>query len=243
MENILNFRKLAEGMKNAEGKEVRNIYRSADSSTASTSDIEFLVENKIVDIIDLRSENEICKLPPINDERITRVHINIINHGKQNEFAEFSVDKLKGIMLRLYSEEFVSTDGYADEMAHILSLQGNPFMFHCTAGKDRTGTTGAILMHIFGFTKAQIIEEYLKIDEEIVKVIRDSNLKTFASKNVELDADAREIVDDLSSIKVEFIEAYFAGVEESYGSFDAYVEKKLKLTKADIEKLKEYYLV
>ncbi len=243
MEKLLNFRKLAEGMKNVDGRAIKNIYRSADSSTASTTDIEFLVENNILDIIDLRSENEICKLPVINDDRITRVHINIINHGKQNEFAQFSVNKLKGIMFRLYSEEFVDTDGYADEMAYILGLEGNPFMFHCTAGKDRTGTTGAILMHILGFTKEQIFEEYLKIDEAIVQVIKDSNLKTFASKDVELNEEAMEIVEDLSTIKVEFLEAYFSAVDEAYGSFDAYVEKKLKLTKADIEKLKEYYLV
>ncbi len=242
MEKILNFRKLADGMKNVDGKKIKNIYRSADSSTASSADIEYLVENNILDIIDLRSQHEISKLMTISDERINRVHINIISEAKQNEMAKHNFDK-KNFMLDLYGDDFVVTDGFADEMAYILSLEGKGFMFHCTAGKDRTGITGAVLMHVLGFSKEQIIEEYLRIDEAIVQALRESNFKIFADRNIELTDELRQIVNDTSCIKVEFIEEYFKGINEAYGSFDTYIERKLKLTKADIEKLKEYYLV
>ncbi len=243
MEKLLNFRKLADGMKNVEGKEIKNIYRSADSSLASKSDIDYLVENNIIDIIDLRSPMEIEKHPTISDERVKRVHINIIDHGKQNEMAKFSIDTMQNIMVELYRDEFVDTDGYTEEMAYILGLKGSPFMFHCTAGKDRTGTTGAILMHVLGFTKEQIIEEYLKIDELLIKHIREQNKKTFNELKIELTEDAMKIVEDLSGVRKEFIDAYLNRIDEVYGTFDKYVETKLKLTSADIEKLKEYYLV
>ncbi len=242
MEKLLNFRKLAEGMTNVEGKKLKNIYRSADSSTAAKEDIEYLVENNILDIIDLRSEYEISKLMTISDERINRVHINILNHAKQNELAKFSFDKMKTMMMSLYEEEFAETDGFANEMAYILELEGRPFLFHCTAGKDRTGITGAVLMYILGFTKEQIVEEYLKIDDAIVETIRQANFKIFADNNVELNDEVRQVVNDTSCIKVEFIDAYFNSVCDVYGTFDNYVENKLKLSKFKIEKLKEYYL-
>ncbi len=243
MERILNFRKLADGMKSIDGKEIKNIYRSADTSFASKSDVGYLVENNIIDIIDLRSPMEIDKHPTISDERVKRVHINIINHGKQNEMAKFNIETMQNIMVELYRDEFVETDGYTEEMAYILGLKGSPFIFHCTAGKDRTGTTGAILMHVLGFTKEQIIEEYLKIDEALMKHIREQNMIIFEKLKIELSEDAMKVVEDLSGVRKEFIDAYLNRVDEVYGNFDNYVETKLKLTREDIEKLKEYYLV
>ncbi len=243
MEKLLNFRKLAEGVKNSEGKEIKNIYRSADSSLASANDIEYLVENNILEIIDLRSQPEIDRRPVISDERVRRVHINIINDGRQNQMSQFTFDKMNDVMIELYEKDFVESDGFAVEMKHILGLDGKPFMFHCTAGKDRTGVTGAILMHILGFTKEQIIEEYLLIEEALIKYIRELNLRGFEQRQVKLTEETMKILDDTSGVKKDFIDAYLNKVDEVYENFDAYIEQKLKLTDEDRQKLKEYYLV
>ncbi len=242
MEKLLNFRLLAEGMKNTEGKGIKNIYRSADPSSATVSDVNYLVENNILDIIDLRSLHEINKLPVISDERVKRVHINIIDEAKQNQMSQFKFEEMSNFMVDLYATDFVETEGFKEEMAFILGLNGSPFLFHCTAGKDRTGVTGAILMHILGFSKEQILEEYLKIDQLLVTAIKTKIMSDFEKHNIVIDEVAEKIINDTCSVKRDFIEAFFEGVTKNYSSFDKYIEDKLKLTSEDREVLKDYYL-
>ncbi len=61
MKNILNYREVAAGQKNKDGKEIKNIFRSADVSFASQADMDLLLESGIKNIIDLRSEEEMKK--------------------------------------------------------------------------------------------------------------------------------------------------------------------------------------
>ncbi len=237
MERILNYRKLANGMKNNEGKEIIGIYRSADVSFASESDIERLVELSIKNIIDLRSSGEISEL--LEDTRINITNIDIIGHGRQNEVDKYAANDLAKIMIDLYESDFVKTDGFKQELDHILSLSGENFLFHCSAGKDRTGITGAILMHLLGFSYEQIMDEYLTIDDTLVTYIMNKVLKQFEQSNIDIDISSLKAI---SSVTEGFLEAYVLGVTDNYGTVDNYVEKKLDITNEKIELLKKYYL-
>ncbi len=181
MNRILNFRKLADNQTNNEGQEIINIYRSADVSFANIGDIEKLIDLNISNVIDLRSNQEVSQHPQLEDMRIKIKHINVIGNGKQNLVEDFDPKQLLEFMIDLYRNDFVTIEGFKNEFNYILSLNGAPFLFHCTAGKDRTGITGVILMHILGFTKQQIIDEYLIIDQTLVDSIYERFTENLAS--------------------------------------------------------------
>jgi protein-tyrosine phosphatase len=53
------------------------------------------------------------------------------------------------------------TDGAAS-LAAIAELvaTGTPLLFHCAAGKDRTGVVAAFLLSLVGVARAEIVEDY-----------------------------------------------------------------------------------
>lgn len=240
MERILNFRKLADGKLNSEGKSIRNIYRSADVSPASQTDIASLKEKDILNIIDLRSDVERAETPLLNDEKIEIKHVNIIDNARQNDIGSMNFAHAEGVMVELYRESFVNTDGFKTELEYIKSLNGKGFLFHCAAGKDRTGITGAILMYILGFSKEQIVEEYLILDPLLIDAILTQIKEKVEAYGIELDL---EKVKSLACVVPEFINGYFEAIDSKYGNFDNYLQTKLEVTTEDIIQLKADYLV
>ncbi len=236
MEQILNFRPVAADVVNNEGRKIKNIYRSADPSNASHEDINQLVELGIKNIIDLRSSAEISNL--IDHPEIKIANIDIIGNGEQNQVDKYEVHELAEIMINLYQREFIATDGFTAELEHIISLEGQPFLFHCTAGKDRTGITAAILMHLLGFSYQDIKREYLQIDEQLVNAMMTKVLEHYK----EVDDVHFDSVRAVASVSEDFLEAYLLGITDEYGTIDKYLESKLKVTDKYVAKLKDYYL-
>ncbi|WP_019546453.1 tyrosine-protein phosphatase [Streptomyces sulphureus] len=88
-------------------------------------------------------------------------------------------------------------------------------VFHCSAGKDRTGWGAAVLLTLLGVPRATVEADFLA-----------SNAYTGNPEAVELS----------------WLKAAFDKVDDLYGSFDAYVEKGLGLDTATVEALKEKLL-
>lgn len=239
MDNILNFRKLAAGEVNNEGKQIKGIYRSADPSFASLLDQEELIKLGVKSIIDLRSEEEICAHPQVSNEKLVVKWIDIIGNGTQNKVEEFSAEELNKLMIELYRTLFVQTEGFREEFKYIDSINGDGFLFHCTAGKDRTGITGIILMHILDFNKEQITNEYLTIDQRLV----DSIFKRFLGDITPEDDEKAEVLKGIATVKQGFIDAFYEGVESNYESLDKFIEEKLQITVDMKNKMKANYLV
>ncbi|MGG7568698.1 tyrosine-protein phosphatase [Rhodovulum sp. DZ06] len=62
---------------------------------------------------------------------------------------------------RGYVEDFGDTFASAVRTALESAADGRPAIFHCTAGKDRTGLTAALILSLVGTPKARIIENYM----------------------------------------------------------------------------------
>ncbi len=239
MERILNFRLLADGMVNKDGKKIKNIYRSADVSEASDKDIEELISKDILNIIDLRNEEEMTTLIDQKDSRF-KVHNNqIIKDVRQNDISKITPNLIYDFMIELYREKFVVTEGFKNEMDYILSLDGEAFLFHCTAGKDRTGITGAILMYILDFDTKDIIKEYLNIDPILVQHIY-NKIQSFLCQ-LSTDEDLLKIK-GCATVEEKFILEFIIGIKDKYSTIDNYIEEKLNLSDSKLNKLRKIYL-
>ncbi|MEV4257780.1 tyrosine-protein phosphatase [Spirillospora sp. NPDC049652] len=91
-----------------------------------------------------------------------------------------------------------------------LAAQPDSALFHCTAGKDRTGWGAAVLLTILGVDRATIYNDYL-------------------ASNTYYGSD---------SVRANWLDAAFAEVDRSFGSFDNYVRQGLGVSDATIASLK-----
>ncbi len=109
-----------------------------------------------------------------------------------------------------------------------------PQIFHCTAGKDRTGLASALLLRILGVPPETVFDDYelsnlylTKLTKRVIRHIRLISLFRGDANTVRpiLVADRR------------YLEASFEAIDAGWGGFDRYVEHGLGLDGAAIEAL------
>jgi protein-tyrosine phosphatase len=109
-------------------------------------------------------------------------------------------------------------------------------LFHCTAGKDRTGIAAAIILYALGVDEETIFNDY----EATNYYRRNENAKAIAQMTKYYGLDEK-MATNMMGAKREYIQATFATIKAQYGTMDNYLEKVLGLTKAKIATLKKYY--
>ncbi len=115
-----------------------------------------------------------------------------------------------------------------------LAEEGTPILFHCTAGKDRTGWLTAILLTALGADRETVYADYLLTNERAAE-------GRGAEARAKLLAILRQMVGDrqpigpLIDVRREYLQAAFDEVETKYGSFDAYLRDGLG---ADVDRLR-----
>lgn len=226
LQSVLNFRNLAAGEFNRDGKQLKNLYRSGDLSAITIDEIKILKSCNINEILDLRGVQEI-ELQGTTSF-LPRTNIEISGQGEQNSLDQINQSDLGHFLLNLYHDDFVSSTGFSECIKYLLEKKGNCILFHCTAGKDRTGVLGALIMYMLDFNYNQIVKEYLKTDKRLIMA--------FEKEMMERD---EKITLNFNSIKP--LEAFIDGVEKKYNSIDLYIQK-IGITDDDILRLKEYYL-
>jgi len=114
-------------------------------------------------------------------------------------------------------------------------------LFHCTAGKDRTGVAGALLMHALGADEADIMADFLLTNEAVDIEGTSAELADWLSRKA-----GREIlapdVHPLVGVEPDFLHAAYASIDREYGSLDAYLENAMGLTAERRAKLANIYL-
>lgn len=119
---------------------------------------------------------------------------------------------------------FIDAPGAGEAFASVLRdirETDGAVLYHCSAGKDRTGWTTAVLLTILGVDRATVNADYMLTNEYV-------------------DESGSSITGSLSGdgVKQEWLDTAFATADEKYGSFDNYVHQGLGLTDNDIAALK-----
>jgi protein-tyrosine phosphatase len=114
-----------------------------------------------------------------------------------------------------------------------------PILFHCFAGKDRTGVMAALLLSLLGVPRDVILNDYLLTNE-----IPDSKLPVLGrgfTRRGDNGADL-EAVRRNSMVTRGQMDATFAMLDKTYGSPTAYIQKELALTSEDITAIRSRLL-
>lgn len=201
----------------------RKFLRADAMDKLDQSDIEYLKGYGLKTVIDLRSEDEAQREPDVfeADEDIDYINIPLMV-GKVGDITldadSFHIE-LKDFYLALLKEKEI----IKRIMEKIAGASQGCVLFHCTAGKDRTGIVAMILLALAHVRKTDIIADY-EISYTLLK------------ENPHLKFDPKRI--DISVIfsKPETILACLETIESNYGSVKEYI-CECGVSKTDIERI------
>ena len=165
LEGAYNVRDLG-GYETADGRQVRwrTLFRAADIHALSPSDQSTLIDIGVGTVIDLRGSRELIEAPSVFKDRSDvqyRPH-NMTGDALINRWGTIPVPADSSIRLSTMYSTVLDERGEMIKTILETVSQPNalPAVFHCTAGKDRTGVLAALLLGIARVPHDRIVEDY-----------------------------------------------------------------------------------
>lgn len=190
-----NYRDLG-GYQTIDGHTVkwRRLLRSGSLRHLTSQDLQYLSDLKVAKDIDLRSPRETKKEPdqvPDVAEYIANPIFSTDETRASQPISSFSdelnADPTRGRQhMRTVYHEMVAEPGpqqaYREFFQQLLSAPADrPVLFHCTAGKDRTGIGAYLLLNALEVQPDVIIKDYLLTNELVKDVQQDIKQKLTAA--------------------------------------------------------------
>lgn len=199
--------------------------RGDDLSQLSASDIKYLKNYGVTSVLDLRSHDE-CRTRPdaiTTSDDIAHFHVpfmvgqvdNIMDTVKGNfNLGDFYVGLLK---------EFTMVKTLLRVVAN---APEGCMLFHCAAGKDRTGVLSMLLLSLVGIDKEDIMANYQVSQTNLLRNAEIMNV------NIPKNMDPSCMYSDPSNI-----ERCLSYISENFGTTEDYI-KHCGLSEEDIQKIK-----
>jgi protein-tyrosine phosphatase len=118
---------------------------------------------------------------------------------------------------------------FAELFEHLLQADA-PLVFHCTAGKDRTGFAAALILLALGVPRDVVLQDYL---------LTNRVFKHPASTQHTL---SPEVLAVLWQVQPGFLEAALHAVDTEHGGVERYLQQRMALGPAALRSLAERYL-
>lgn len=242
-----NFRDLG-GYPTVDGKFIRwgVLYRSDSLHKLTKKDLQKLALLKLSYVFDFRSENEVAQEPDRLVKGIKLIRLPMLDastkiwHEQRNDMVKNMKTLNPPEFLRATNSELATkfTPEYKIFYQELLKSKGDPILFHCAAGKDRTGFAAATLLRILGVSHDIVLQDYLLTNRYFLDSFK---LSLFIGTVLK----GRKFINGIRGFMIadkSYLNAAFEALEEEYGSFENYVHDGLGLTNQDIVLLKKYYL-
>jgi protein-tyrosine phosphatase len=233
-----NFRDLG-GYRTSDGRWVRMglAYRSDQLDRLNDADLAQVARLAPALVVDLRTAAERQKGP----DRLPA--------GAEPLVADVAADAPPGSGLGKVSNPDAASDFLAAATRGFVTLHSarsaygllltrvattpGPAVYHCTAGKDRTGWASAVLLTLLGVPRETVMADYLASNDYLVE----KNRALFAA------SPTMTAIAPVFWVKASYLEGAFEEVDRRYGSFDAYVREGLGLDAAAVARLRARFLV
>ncbi len=214
------------------------IIRSENLSRLTAADFQKLEEIGVKTVIDLRTDKEHDKAPTVwqGDNPPQFFHLPVGDSKndwfnaqrrmmKRNRFTEEQALEHMVEGYRMIAEE--GSSSYEKLMALALDESNWPILIHCNAGKDRAGVAVTLLLEALGVDREIIMDEYLLTNElgrtEAKAKFLAKQGKSSRNGGKRARGPSAEAWSPIVGVRAEMLEAYYASVEEQYGSMDAFL--------------------
>ena len=173
LEGTPNFRDLG-GLATVDGRVTRRgvLFRSSALEELSSRDVRLLIDDiGLRTVIDLRSADDREIAQSLLDTPVRYINLPISRGGPTTSLerpmgADGRVD-----MPRIYRMYIETSAPSITEIIAELTSGATPALFHCAAGKDRTGVVAAILLSAVGVTRDAVIADFMETEPVLADII------------------------------------------------------------------------
>lgn len=245
---VTNLRDLG-GRRTADGGTVARgvAFRSAELTADDVATDAALAGLAVRTVVDLRTATERSKRPDRVPAGAELVELDVLADlpegaaaqlprllaaGQIDAFASFDlIGEMRSVYRHLVLDGSARA-AYGAFVRTVLDAERSPVLFHCTAGKDRTGWAATILLLGAGVDEAGATDEFLAVNPAVRQTFAPL-LDQFADAGGDPD-----LLRPALEVRVEYLEAALAAVEEGFGSFDGYLGDGLGLGAVEVEALR-----
>ncbi|WP_309234792.1 tyrosine-protein phosphatase [Nocardia sp. XZ_19_385] len=226
------------------------VFRADALDTLDAGEQAKLEALKITGAIDFRSPTEVAAAPDKLPASIPRIELpvydpandfyimisQIIGSGPEKQQETLGNGKAAEIM-RTYYRWFITNPtarGQFSTALRSIATAPGPILFHCTAGKDRTGLMTAIIMEALGVAKGQIYQDFLESNDNLAAE-NEALLSALEARGLIKD---RALLIPIVGVQRDYLDSSFDQIKQSYGSFEKFLSEGLGIDAATLDALK-----
>ena len=140
-------------------------FRSDRLDELSAADQAFIESLGISTVFDLRSDGEVDASPDRLPSGMKYVHLPMSSDVAQQRSMLARI--IDGTLPKFDNDDMSSgylgmLEGFGDYFIEVINeiAEGHRILFHCTAGKDRTGVMAMVLLGLSGVTEPHLLDDY-----------------------------------------------------------------------------------
>lgn len=203
-------------------------YRSDSTARFTGKDVEFFTKRNLSLVIDLRSAEEVRLAPSAfyGVDGVRYENIQVID-GIHSNFTRASAPATMG---ELYIHFLEAAKPAFANVFRLFAKNHGAALYHCTAGKDRTGVITMLLLSLAGLSDEDIIEDYAATEIFSAHII--------ASQKAQLAAMGLDVPEFMLHADAENMRETIQYLHEKYESAENYL-KSCKVSPEEIAAVKK----
>lgn len=263
---IANFRDMG-GHTTRDGARVAfgRLFRAGHLAHATQADVSRMRDLDLRKVFDFRTLRDIehegsdrlpdttlhTRLPMPDPAQGQDLRSMIENASPQQMIENFGDGKAAAMMVEAAGSLVLErASAYRQFLSELAESAAVPALFHCSAGKDRAGWAGSLVLLCLDVDEEQVIEQYL-LSNRAMDAIRERLQTNRFSQQVK-PSESGDVMGNIETwgkvllpfleVRREYIEASFAAVRSKWGDFDRYLHEGLCISEAQRNRLKELLL-
>jgi protein-tyrosine phosphatase len=213
----------------------RRLFRSDHLADLTPQDLALLAQLQLARAFDFRGIAERAatpyELPGVTQhslaiEPTVVQRMNDITAAGRALTAPVVTELMKDLYRALINDR---ADRFAELFEHLIHSDA-PSVFHCTAGKDRTGVAAALVLLALGVPRDVVLQDYLLTNE----LVRDP-----VNSQGDTPPEARAV---LWRVQQDFLDTALSIVDADHGGVERYLAQRLRLSAAALHALSARYL-
>ncbi|KAL4889077.1 protein-tyrosine phosphatase-like protein [Aspergillus ambiguus] len=217
-------------------------YRSGAPASSLSAEAQLALAQTlgITTIFDLRRPLERAKLPHPVIDGVQSVWVPYAFEAPPPDYADFGgSDGGMASFTKLY-RSYLDTHVpiYRKVFEHIRDRPQDPFLFHCSAGKDRTGVLAALILRVAGCSDAAILHDYMLTRAGIEPARPRLAAMLKAHHGLEGDDLERTGMVTLFGVQMQGMRGFLCALDE-IGGAERYLHMRLGFSDEDVRVIRE----
>lgn len=228
----------------------QKVIRAAAIHQLTPADSEQLAKYGVTRVVDFRSAKERAQAPDAQIPQVENISLPIFPEQEQTTAAPGTLfEQIQAGMdgatqmrsvYRHFVEEEYSRKAYRRFFEILLSNDrpGESVLFHCTAGKDRTGFGAALILAGLEVNQDNIVSNYLETNQNLVKTTEQvlEEAKSQGANEFMLTG-----IKEVLAAREDYLAESYAVIQTHYGDMTGFLNQGLGLSKQDLLDFRRLY--